>query len=356
MVEIMNLYKLEKKRVLVSILNWNGGDESVACLYSLFESNYKSFSVVVIDNASTDNSPENIKCLFPQVTLIRNSENRGFASAQNQGIRYAIEKHFEYIWILNNDTIIDANALGLLVYSLDSDASIGAVSPILLDNDNSNSNRIQFCGCSINRKLRYFEQHKFLDEGLKAQSENPKDFCLWGTALLTRTTILKKIGGFDDKLFAYFEDMDLSIRIIKLGFYNRIVEQSIVFHAGVNDPNSRPPHYVYLNTRNRYLFWINYLPWHQQVNYTRQYLAGSLLLAASWHDVGDSQRETATLLGIWDALRRRGGGWVKERSLPKWVPSILLTHPYIFVNILRGDILGVTKKVFKRQSAPSRKD
>ena len=344
----MDLAKFEKTRVLVSILNWNGGNESVACLTSLFESNFKSFSVVVIDNSSTDDSPENIKKLFPQVTLIKNSENLGFASAQNQGIRCAIERNHDYIWILNNDTIIDINALGLLVDSLDSDPSIGAVSPLLLEGDGLNSSNIQFCGCSINRKLRYFEQHKLLDDGLKAQSEHPENFCLWGTALLIRTTILKQIGGFDDKLFAYFEDMDLSVRIIKSGFHNRIVKNAIVFHSGTNDPNIRPPHYVYFNTRNRYLFWINHISGHQKFSYTRQYLAGSLLLAASWHGVGDNQKETATLLGIWDALCRRGGGWNKERSIPKFVPSVLLSHPYIFVNILRGNILTIAKQILKR--------
>ncbi len=349
------MFSVKNPKVLVSILNWNGGDDTIGCLISLFKSDYKSFSVVVIDNASTDHSPEKIQEFFPQVTLIRNAENLGFAKAQNQGIQHAIEQGFEYVWILNNDTIIDSRALGLLVEVLDSDTSTGAVSPILLDAEVSNTNRIQFCGSSINWKYRYFEQHKSLEVGLKAQAEIPENFCLWGTALLVRTFILKQVGGFDDKLFAYFEDMDLSIRIIRAGFYNRIAESAIVFHAGVNDPNNRPPHYVYFNTRNRYLFWMNHLPWYQQLSYTRQYLAGAIVLASSWHDIGDCQRETATLLGIWDALRRRGGKWNDNRNLPKWVSTVLLTHPYIFVNILKGNVFLLVRQALRRFYAPLRK-
>lgn len=349
----MSLSLLKHSKILVSILNWNGGNDTTGCLASLFNSDYKAFSVVVIDNASTDNSPEMIQELFPQVMLIRNSNNLGFAAAQNQGIRLSIENDFDYVWILNNDTIIDTKTLGLLVDALDTDMTIGAVSPVLFDKGETDDNRIQFCGSSINWKYRYFEQHKSLDQGLKAQAENPKDFCLWGTALLVRTSILKQIGGFDDKLFAYFEDMDLSIRIIRAGFYNRIVESAIVFHAGINDPNNRPPHYVYFNTRNRYLFWINHLPWTQRISYTRQYLAGSLLFAASWHELGDRQKETATLLAIWDALLRRGGRWNGGRTLPKWIPRILLSHPYIFVNILKGNVFLLIRRAFERFYTPS---
>lgn len=225
-----------------------------------------------------------------------------------------------------------------------------------MDAENREEKRIQFCGCSINWEHRVFEKFQSIDEGHAAQAENPKNFFLWGTALLVRVSVLKQTGGFDEKLFAYFEDMDLSLRIIKAGFSNCIAKEVIVYHAGVTDAKKRPPHYVYFNTRNRYFFWIKHLPRTQHINFTRQYLAGSLVLAASWYEVGGDQRETATLLAIWDALRQRGGGWDKDRTVPKWVRRILLSHPYVFVNVLQGNFSRLTKGLLKYPLAFIRKN
>jgi hypothetical protein len=328
---------MKKPNVLVSVLNWNGKDKTVECLRSLFNSDYRNFSVVVIDNASHDNSSETIIRLFPQVKLIQNFKNLGFAAAQNQGINFAIENGYEYIWILNNDTIIDPKALGLLVVQMNSDLAVGSVSPVLIESEFPNTSRIQFCGCAINREFQYFEKFKHLDDALVSQEKNPETFCLWGTALLIRTSILKQLGGFEEKFFAYFEDVDLSARLIRAGFRSKIVPDAIVFHAGANDPAKRPPYYVYLNTRNKYFFWMNHLPRMQRFAFTRRYVAGALLLASAWHDISDSQKETATLFAIWDALLGRGGMWNEDRKVPSWVPSLLLSHPYIWANFLRGN-------------------
>ena len=337
-----------RQKVLVSILNWNGGDETLNCLNSLFQSDYEGFDALLIDNASTDNSTDIAQRAFPQIEVLRNKNNLGFAGGQNQGINFAIEKGYEYIWILNNDTDFDSDVLGKLIEMLDKDDSIGSLSPVLMDAENREERRIQFCGCSINWKFRIFEKYKTIDEAWTAQAENPENFFLWGTALLVRVSVLKQIGGFDEKLFAYFEDMDLSLKIVKAGLLNCIAKETIVFHAGITDAKQRPPHYVYFNTRNRYFFWMKHLPWSQRFNFTRQYVAGALVLAASWHETRDVQRETATLLGIWDALIRRGGGWDRSRILPKWLPPVLLSHPYIFVNILQGNFYRLAQGVFKQ--------
>jgi GT2 family glycosyltransferase len=328
---------MKKPNVLVSVLNWNGKDKTVKCLRSLFNSSYQNFSVVVIDNASHDNSSETITTLFPQVKLIQNLKNLGFAAAQNQGINFALENGYEYIWILNNDTIIDPQALHLLVAQMDSDSTVGSVSPVLIESEFPDISGIQFCGCAINWEFQYFEKFKRLDDALVSQEKNPETFCLWGTALLIRTSILKRLGGFEEKLFAYFEDVDFCVRLIRAGFRSKIVPNAIVFHDGANDPAKRPPYYVYLNTRNKYFFWINHLPRIQRFSFTRHYVAGALLLVSSWHEINDRQKETATLFAIWDALLGRGGMWNEERIVPSWLPSLLLSHPYIWANFLRGN-------------------
>jgi hypothetical protein len=318
-------------------LNWNGKDKTVECLRSLFNSNYRNFSVVVIDNASDDNSSETITSLFPQVKLIQNFKNLGFAAAQNQGINFAIENNYEYIWILNNDTIIDPKALHLLVAQMDSDPAVGSVSPVLIESEFPDISGIQFCGCAINWEFQYFEKFKRLEDALVSQEKKPETFCLWGTALLVRTSALKQLGGFEEKFFAYFEDVDFSVRLIRAGFRSKIVPDAIAFHAGADNPAKRPPYYVYLNTRNKYFFWMNHLPRTRRFGFTRHYVAGALLLASSWRDISNNQKETATLLAIWDALLGRGGMWNEGRKVPNWLLSLLLSHPYIWANFLRGN-------------------
>ena len=328
-----------QKKVLISILNWNGGNETINCLNSILNSTFQSYSILIIDNASTDGSVNLIKQQFPWITVIENSDNLGFASAQNQGVQFALKNGYEYVWILNNDTIVNSETLQYLVKALDRNQAIGAVSPVIFESSSSGEEKIQFCGCSVVWDSHYFDLHATLDDALASQDENPDKICLWGTAMFVRTELMANLGGFDDRLFAYYEDLDFSIKIIRAGFFNKIIPEATVYHAGLTDPHKRPPHYVYFNTRNRYLFWKKHLSVSQRINYMRVYLAGALLLAAGWNESGELEKEHATLLGIWDALRNRGGRWDPGRRIPKWVPKILFAHPYFLAKVLRGSFL-----------------
>ena len=248
---------MNNSRVLISILNWNGGATTLEAIGAIYKSKYIDFTILLIDNASTDGSIELIQREFPQVKVLKNSENLGFARGQNQGINFAKENGYELVWILNNDTNVDPDALGLLVGEVDRDAKVCMVSPIIIDDDTRQG--LQFCGCSIDAENFKFDHFKTVDEAINSQNLNADCFCIWGTAILARTTIISKLGGFDDKFFAYYEDLDLSVRVIKNGYLNKVVPDAIVRHGGVNHADQRPPHYSYFNTRNRFIFWVNHV-------------------------------------------------------------------------------------------------
>lgn len=99
-------------KVYIIILNWNGLKDTLECLESVFKLDYLNFEVIVVDNGSTDDSVNVILKTYPQVRLIENRENLGYTGGNNIGMRYAIERDADYIWLLNNDTIVEEDTLG----------------------------------------------------------------------------------------------------------------------------------------------------------------------------------------------------------------------------------------------------
>jgi Predicted glycosyltransferases len=322
-----------KKKVLVSIINWNGSKKTRKCIESLYTSDYTNYDVLVIDNASTDNSLQELKNLYPNLIFIESKTNTGFAGGQNKGINFAIDNSYDYIWILNNDTVMNENTLSILVDHLSNTSLCASVSPILI---NQTDNTIQFCGCAIDQDNFYFEKFKTIDSMDFYQKNKADKVCLWGTAILVKVSILKEIGGFSENYFAYFEDMEFSMKIIKFGMKNMISPNALIYHEGENNPEIRPSYYVYYNTRNKYIFWINHVNNGDKFRFIKSYLAGALLLAADWYRKKNTLLETATLMAIFDAITGKSGAFPGDRKKPYFFRHILLSRPYFFVNILRG--------------------
>lgn len=102
---------MKKPHVSIILLNWNSADDTIDCLNSLQSLDYENYSIIVVDNASSDGSIESISAAYPEIQILRNSLNAGFAGGNNVGIKFAIDKGTDYIWLLNNDTMIDPGAL-----------------------------------------------------------------------------------------------------------------------------------------------------------------------------------------------------------------------------------------------------
>jgi hypothetical protein len=107
--------RVAEPKVTVVILNWNGMDHIHECLESLLKSDYSNYDVVVVDNNSEDGSPAAIAKRFPNVQIMHNADNLGFAEGCNVGIRQAMRSGSAYVWLLNNDTLVDGQSLAVLV-------------------------------------------------------------------------------------------------------------------------------------------------------------------------------------------------------------------------------------------------
>ena len=114
-------------KVCIIVLNWNGWADTCHCLSSLQHLTYSNYRILVVDNGSTDDSVEQIRTQFPGIELVEAGSNLGFASGCNAGIARALAAGADYVWLLNNDTTVDASALGGLVDKASSGLRIGAV-------------------------------------------------------------------------------------------------------------------------------------------------------------------------------------------------------------------------------------
>jgi hypothetical protein len=106
---------MKHKKVFIIILNWNGKEDTLACLASVRNIDYSNFDTIVIDNGSSDESVKAIQKKFPEVKIIEIGKNRGYAGGNNVGIQYALENGADYILLLNNDTIVDSQLLKALI-------------------------------------------------------------------------------------------------------------------------------------------------------------------------------------------------------------------------------------------------
>jgi len=245
-------------RVLIIILCYNGADYLRDCLSSLSKLNYSkdSFEILVIDNASTDNSVATINSLQSTINnliLIQNKTNLGFATGNNIGLQYAINHNFDYVYLLNQDTVVEPDFLEKAVEIGESDIQIGAVqSKLLLFQDktkiNSIGNEIHYLG------FGFAGGYQLPDQELEVREITYSS----GAASLYRILALKQVGLFNPDFFMYHEDTDLGWRLWLFGFKIILAPKSVVYHKY---EFSRSIQKYYFMERNRYLVLLQNYKW-----------------------------------------------------------------------------------------------
>lgn len=208
--------------ISVVVLNYNGRRYLKRCISSLSVQSYGDFEVIVVDNGSTDESVEYLKTHFPQVKIVRNEYNLGFAGGINAGIEHAEGK---YILTLNNDTQADMNFVERLAEAMDSDKAVGMCASKMLVPDG----RINSTGICLSRSGAAWDRGMFEpDEGQYEELEEVFGPC--AGAALYRKEMLDEIGLFDEDFFLYMEDVDLAFRARLAGWRCIYVPGAEVYH------------------------------------------------------------------------------------------------------------------------------
>ena len=308
---VMSYFRLlaenaSKKKTLatIALLNYNGREMLEAYLPKVLYSSQNDFDICVIDNASTDSSIEYLEQWHPEIKVIRLSKNYGFAEGYNRGIE-ALDT--EYIALLNTDVLVTNNWLDPIIDLLESDAAIAAVQPKILSLENRGSFEYAGAGGGMTDKLGYpFCRGRIFDH-LEKDEGQYDDLCetFWisGAAMVVRTDLFKKFGGFDKDFFAHHEEIDFCWRLKNAGYSLKCIgKESKVYHLGGGTLNYDHPKKAYLNYRNNLRSIIKNEP-----------LLFRVLLQRHLMDLGSSflfllQGKLNLFLGIWKAYIQN---WIK---------------------------------------------
>lgn len=225
--------------VSIIIVNYNTRELTIQCLSSIYEQTKEiDFEIIVVDNASVDNSCISIKENFPNVLLIESKENLGFGRANNLGVKIAKGK---YLFLLNSDTILLNNAIWYFHQFFETlpDTKIGAAGSILLDSElmpTHSSGRFPNIVNALKVPLfGYFDRNYFINSFRKEKKEfnNEAYFeidYVTGADLFMPHQLYDNIGGFDPCFFLYYEETDLQKRLNYAGFKSVIIDDPKIIH------------------------------------------------------------------------------------------------------------------------------
>jgi GT2 family glycosyltransferase len=211
---------------VVVIPNLNGGDDLMHAVSSLATQTIPCH-IVVVDNASTDGSADNVLARFSQVEVIRHTRNRGYAGGVNPGLRIAVERKHRYVAVFNDDAVADPEWLATLVSTLDTHPEYAAASPKTLKADKKTIDSVGDYLTSWG--LPYPRGRDEIDAG--QYDISGEIFSAPGSASLYRTAALQDVGLLDEDFFAYYEDVDLSFRLRLAGWKIGYEPRAKVYHA-----------------------------------------------------------------------------------------------------------------------------
>lgn len=234
-------------RVAVIIVNYNSGDDLACCLTSLqrADADSQQLEVLVVDNASTDNSLQKARQAMPSARFIKTGRNRGFAGGNNVALRLAQEEGHDYAYLLNPDTEVSPGFLSETLRVASSDEAIAAVqSKVMLWSDKARIN-------TIGNRMHYLGVGFTGECGKPDHPAPPGDVCFAsGAAMLLRLSALAETGLFNEEFFLYQEDADLCWRLRLQGYRIVLAPQSVVYHKYAFSRSSSKFYYL---ERNRYL-------------------------------------------------------------------------------------------------------
>ena len=320
-------HRFMRPKVLISILNWNNAPATINCVHSVMKQSYDQYKILISDNASVDESVKVISDAFPELKVIANKNNIGYASAHKIAADYAMDHQFDLLWILNNDTEVMPDALEELIkaYLDHQEAIFGSITI------EANKKEIRFAGGyelkdgqvdfnSLSNPLRGKPLSEVELEHLGGEVAE-----LNGSSLLIPIEIIRQYGFMPEHFFLYSEETAYGYRLRREGVISILVPQSQVVHAGSQSFSSPYLKYIaeYYRMRNDLLLrkelkiisnagiinlfkWTDWVSWFvKRVLFTLKYQRFSL-------------KHYYRQLGTWHALLNKSGKTIApEKFLDK---------------------------------------
>jgi len=247
--------------VTVVILNWNGKTLLQQFLPSVLATNYDAFTVLVVDNGSTDDSLDWLRTQHPEVQLLPLDQNHGFTTGNNLALPHVDTPYFV---LLNNDVEVHPDWLQPLVALMDADPEVAAVQPKLLAYQDRS--RFEYAGAAggFVDVLGYpFSRGRLFDvtEVDEGQYESPSEiFWSTGACMLVRKSVTDRIGLFEDDYFAHMEEIDFCWRAKNFGHKIMYHPGSVAWHLGGGTLPKTNPRKTFLNVRNSLVTLLKNFP------------------------------------------------------------------------------------------------
>ncbi|MFZ1328124.1 MAG: glycosyltransferase family 2 protein [Chitinophagaceae bacterium] len=253
-------------KIAIVILNWNGRKYLEQFLPSVMSSIYENYEVIVADNGSTDESVTFLQKQYPQIRLIRFSENYGFAKGYNEALK---QVQADYYLLLNSDVEVQADWLSPMVNLLETDKNIAACQPKILSYKNKTT--FEYAGAAGGWLDKYgypFAKGRVFDiiEEDKGQYDQSEPiFWASGASLFIRPDVFQEMKGFDEYFFAHQEEIDLCWRIQLAGYKIYSCPSSVVYHVGGGTLPRGNSLKTYLNFRNNRIMLSKNLPFAKKI-------------------------------------------------------------------------------------------
>jgi hypothetical protein len=242
------------KKIYIILVNYNSYQDTIECIESLKQINFDSYKIIIVDNASTDESVNKlINYADDRLVLLRSNKNLGFSGGNNIGIKYALDDGADYVLLLNNDTIVEPDFLQNMVETAENDKEIGIVGCKI--KYNGDRNLLWFAGGQVNW-FKFLGEHfgkRELDDG-KYDKLIEVSF-VTGCCMLIKREVIEKVGMLPDEYFMYFEDVDFCVRVQEAGFKIIYEPKAVIYHKiGISSGGEESPFSIKWSTRNRIYF------------------------------------------------------------------------------------------------------
>ena len=240
-------------RVSIILVNWNSCVDTLACARSCLALEGPAFEITIVDNNSSDGSWEALATAFgsdPRISLLRAGRNLGFAGANNWGVTRALKSGADFVWLLNNDTIVNPTTLSALVDA----ASLHPRAGILGSKIHfwSQPDTLWFAGGSVQNHDHHYSRHRGMGEIDRGQYDQVAEVeYITGCSMLVRSATLRDIHLMSEDYFLYWEDVDWCTRARLAGWSCLYVPESTLLHKVGASTDRQPEIKLRYETRNR---------------------------------------------------------------------------------------------------------
>lgn len=304
-------------RVVAVVLNWCNEAGTAACVDSLSIQDYPFLDILVVDNASPDESGARLRARYPDMLHERTDRNLGYTGGNNRGIARALEEGAEYVLVINNDTTLEPGAVRELVFAARSGPGIGAVGPKILRADAPHV--LWFAGGTFDRRRAIG-----LHEGEGRPDANPEEHqpravtFLTGCCLLIPATVLREAGAFRQEFFAYVEDVEFCLRLTRAGFQLLYAPSARIRHEVPPAGTPPSPMQIMLRDRNRRRLVRLHYGAGERLRFRAWFYPSRLGRALQYLWRGDRARASAIVRGAWmiGVVALAAGGCVPCSGVP----------------------------------------